>query len=112
MALKQSSKVHNGRLPTPHNQKVLSVKTMLLTFFILEGLFIMSLYQLDKQSTKLIIWKYWKGWVKKTEMTQNFANNSWILHHNNASAHTALSVREFLASKQLTVLKHPPFHQI
>jgi len=24
-----------------------------------------------------------------------FANNSWILHHDNALAHTALSVREF-----------------
>ena len=28
-----------------------------------------------------------------------FANNSWILHHDNALAHTALSVREFLATK-------------
>ena len=26
-----------------------------------------------------------------------FANNSWILHHDNAPAHTALSVREVLA---------------
>jgi len=26
-----------------------------------------------------------------------FANNSWILHHDNAPALTALSVREFLA---------------
>ena len=32
-----------------------------------------------------------------------FANNSWILHHDNAPAHTALSVREFLATKQITV---------
>ena len=36
-----------------------------------------------------------------------FANNSWILHHDNAPAHTALSVREFLAAKQITVLEHP-----
>ena len=35
-----------------------------------------------------------------------FANNSWILHHDNAPAHTALSVREFLASEQITVLEH------
>ena len=35
-----------------------------------------------------------------------FANNSWILHHDNATAHTALSVREFLATKQITVLEH------
>jgi len=41
------------------------VETRLLTFFILEGLFIMSLYQLDKQSTKFNIWKYWKGCMGK-----------------------------------------------
>jgi len=38
-----------------------------------------------------------------------FANNSWILHHNNAPAHAALSVREFLATKRITVLEHPAY---
>jgi hypothetical protein len=37
------------------------------------------------------------------------ANNSWILHHDDATAHTALSVREFLASKQITVQEHNPY---
>ena len=36
-----------------------------------------------------------------------FANNSWILHHDNVPAHRALSVKEFLATKQRTVLEHP-----
>jgi len=31
------------------------------------------------------------------------------LHHDNAPAHTALSVREFLATKQITVLEHPAY---
>ena len=31
------------------------------------------------------------------------------MHHDNAPAHTALSVREFLATKQITVLEHPAF---
>jgi len=31
------------------------------------------------------------------------------LHHDNAPAHTALAVREFLASKQITVLEHPAY---
>ena len=30
---------------------------------------------------------------------EQFTNNSWILHHDNAPAHTALSMREFLATK-------------
>jgi hypothetical protein len=38
-----------------------------------------------------------------------FANNSWILQPNNAPAHTALAVREFLAPKQITVLEHPAY---
>ena len=38
-----------------------------------------------------------------------FANNAWILHHNNAPAHTALSVRDFLATKQISVLEHPAY---
>jgi len=36
-----------------------------------------------------------------------FASNSWILHHDNAPTHTALSVMEFLVTKQITVLEHP-----
>jgi histone-lysine N-methyltransferase SETMAR len=38
-----------------------------------------------------------------------FANNSWLLRHDIAPAHAALSVREFLASEQITVLEHPPY---
>ena len=41
-----------------------------------------------------------------------FANNSWILRHDNAAAHTALSVREFLATKQITVGTALPIHRI
>ena len=67
----------------------------------------MNLYQLDKESTKLTIWNYWKGCVKKRPKL--FAKNSWILQHDNAPAHTALSVREFLATKQITVLEHPAY---
>ena len=38
-----------------------------------------------------------------------FANNSWILHHDNAPAPSALSVRVFLVTKQITVLEHPAY---
>ena len=71
----------------------------------------MNLYQLDKQSTKFTIWKYWKGCVKKLggNDMELLASNSWILHHDNAPAHTALSVTEFLATKQITVLEHPAY---
>jgi hypothetical protein len=43
----------------------------------------------------------------RRKRTEIFANNSWILHHDKAPAHTALPVREFLATKLITVLEHP-----
>ena len=70
-------------------------------FLIFEGLLIMNLYQLGKQSTMFTIWKYWKRLHEnvRQKRPELFAKNSWILHHDNAPAHTALSVREFLATK-------------
>ena len=38
-----------------------------------------------------------------------WASNTWILHHDNAPAHAALSVRQSLATKQVTILYHPPY---
>jgi len=32
-----------------------------------------------------------------------------MLHHDNARAHTALPVKEFLATKQTNVLEHPAY---
>ena len=38
-----------------------------------------------------------------------FASNLWVLHHDNPPVHTAMSAREFLASKQITVLEYPAY---
>ena len=60
---------------------------------------------------RVTIWKYWKGCVKKVrrKRPELFASNSWILHHDNAPAHTALSVREFFVTQQITVLQHTAY---
>jgi hypothetical protein len=99
---KRSGKVHTGRLPITRDQKITSIQIKSENngadfFLVLEGFVFMNLYQLDKQSTKFTIWKYWKGCVKKLD------GNDPNLHHDNASAHTALSVREFLSTQQITI---------
>jgi len=33
----------------------------------------------------------------------------WILHHDNAPAHKALSVKQFLAQKAITDMEHQPY---
>ena len=40
---------------------------------------------------------------------QLWSTSSWFLHHDNAPAHTALSVRELLSKKQVPALDHPPY---
>ena len=70
----------------------------------------MNLYQLDKQSTRFTIWKYWEGCVKELDGNDpNFLPTTRGSNHDNAPAPMALSVREFLATKQITVLEHPAY---
>ena len=36
-------------------------------------------------------------------------NNSWLLHHDNASAHSSLLVRNFLAKKNMVIMLQPRY---
>ena len=79
--LKRSGKVHNGRLPILHDQKFPSVQIKSQNnvadfFFILEGLFIMNLYQLDKQSTKFTILEVLESLLEKDGNDPNFLPTS------------------------------------
>ena len=109
-ALKWSSKVHNGRLPIPPRPKKFrrsksKFKTMLLTFFDIRG---SVLYEFvpNGQTVNQV---YYLEVLERQKRPKLFAKNSWILHHDNAPAHTALSVGKFLATKQISVLEHPAY---
>ena len=47
-----------------------------------------------------------RKWVQRDR--RDIADD-WVLQHNNALAHTALSIREFLVKKNIPVLPHPPY---
>ena len=36
-------------------------------------------------------------------------NHTWLLHHDNAPAHTSLFIRRYLAKHQTSVVPHPPY---
>jgi len=46
---------------------------------------------------------------KRVQRVRTDIAHDWVLHHDNAPAHTALSVREFPAKKNIPVLPHPPY---
>ncbi|KAA1414165.1 hypothetical protein F0U44_22385, partial [Nocardioides humilatus] len=43
---------------------------------------------------------------KRTEL---WKKQSWILHHDNAPAHTSMLVREFLAKNKTVIMPQPPY---
>jgi len=44
---------------------------------------------------------------KRVQRVRTDIADDWVLHHDNAPVHTALSIREFLATKNIPVLPHP-----
>ena len=46
---------------------------------------------------------------KRVQRVRTDMADDWVLHHDNAAAHTALSIREFLTKKNIPVLPHPPY---
>ena len=45
-------------------------------------------------------------WEKRRELWET---RSWLLHHDNAPAHNALRIREFLAKNSIAVQEQPPY---
>jgi len=46
---------------------------------------------------------------KRVQRVRRDIADNWVLHDDNAPAHAALSIREFLAKKNIPVLPHPPY---
>jgi hypothetical protein len=46
---------------------------------------------------------------KRVQRVRKDIAGDWVLHHDNVSAHTALSIREFLVKKNIPTLPHPPY---
>jgi len=79
---------------------------MLLTFFDIRGIVHYEFVPTGQTVNQVLERLHEKVRQKQPKL---FANKSWILHHDNAPAHTALTVRDFLAAKQITVLEHPAY---
>ena len=92
-------KTANSPRPKKFCQSKSRVKTMLLTFFDIRGTVhyeFVPTGQAVNQVYYLEVLERLREKVRQ-KLPEIFANKSWILQHNNAPAHTALSVREFLA---------------
>jgi len=90
-------KTANSPRPKKFHQSKSRVKTMLLTFFDIRGI-VHYEFVLNGQTVIQVYYLEVLGRLHEKvrwKRPELFANNSWILHHDNAPAHTAQSVREF-----------------
>ena len=87
------------------------VKVMLITFFNVRGI-IHSEFLPQGQTINLQVYKEILQLLlrsvreKRRELWQD---KSRLLHHDRAPAHNALSIRQFLAEKNIAILEKPPY---
>ena len=48
----------------------------------------------------------------RSKRPEAWTNNTWMLHHDNAPAHASLLIREFLTTRETTVVPSRPTLQI
>ena len=87
------------------------IKVMLIVFFDVHGIvhleFLPQSQTINQNVYKDILRRLMRSVrEKKRELWET---KSWLLHHDNVSAHNALSKRQFLAENNIAVLEQPPY---
>ena len=97
--------------PKKARQSRSNVKVMLTVFFDFNGIVHFEFLHQDETVNRV----YYQGVLQRLrekirkKRPELWRDNSWFLHHDNAPAHSALSIRQFCAKNQMTVLPQPPY---
>ena len=85
------------------------VKTMIIVFFDSRGIVHKEFVPPGMTVNQAFYRDLMERLRKRVQRLRSDIADDWVLHHDNAPAHTALSIREFLAKKNIPVLPHPPY---
>ena len=99
--------------PTPKKARQVrsTVKVLLTVFFDYRGVVHQEFLPQRRTVNKEYYLETMRRWREATrkKRPELSKNNSWILHHDNAPAHSSLLVRDFLAKTNTTVMPQPPY---
>ena len=108
-----SSQWKTPRSPRPKKIRQVrsNVKTMLICFFDIQGIVHREFIprgQTVNQKFYLWVLKRVRERVWRTR-PELWRTGEWLIHHDNAPAHTALRIRQFLTFQGMTLVPHPPY---
>jgi len=104
-------KTSNSPRPKKARREKSNVKTMLISFFDANGIVhseFVPAGQTVNQAFYLQVLKRLRDAVRR-KRPELWQSGEWWLHHDNAPAHKALSVKQFLTKNSMTQLLHPPY---
>ena len=88
-----------------------NIKSMLICFFDQKGIvhkeFVPPGQTANAAFYVEVLKCLWEN-VRRKRLDQ-WQNNTWLLHHDNALAHATLLTRRFLTDNHMTVVPHPPY---
>ena len=110
---RQSRQWKSPSSPRPRKARMCKskIKVMLIVFFDCKGLvhyeFVPIGQTVNQDFYKAVLVRLMEKIRRKRR--DLWESKQWLLHHDNAPAHSALTIRQFLTSKQVTTLDHPPY---
>ena len=94
-----------------HGRLSSNIKTMLIAFFDIDGLahheFVPTGQTVNKEFFKTVLQRLLDA--VRRHHPENWRFGNWILHHDNAPAHRAVTTNEFLAKHNILSLPQPPY---
>ena len=84
------------------------IKTMLICFFNSQGVDHKEFVPQGQTVNKQYYCEVLEQLRKRVHHVRPEIADTWMLHHDNAPCHTAISVNEFLAKKSISVVPQPP----
>jgi len=108
---RQSREWHTANSPHPKKARMSKskIKSMLICFLTVRGSSRRNMCHQDKLSIKLFYREVLERLRKRVAHVRPGTERTWMLHHDNAPCHTAVSINEFLAEKNIPVVPQSPY---
>ena len=108
---RQSMEWHTSTSPRPKKARMAKskIKCMLICFFDIHGIVHKEFLPQGQTVNRHFYREVLERLRKRVIRVRPNIKNKWVLHHDNAPCHTAISINEFLASKNIPVAPQPPY---